>query len=77
MADWMNIQLRNGQKTGAMMWGSPTILGSTCRQWMDTHSRASISGAASPAWCNEMVGWMQRHIGDRVEWMMHGSMMGR
>jgi hypothetical protein len=77
MAEWMDKQLQNGQTTGPAMWGSPTTLGSTCREWINTYSRDSISAAASPGWCNEMVGWMQEHIGNWDDWMMHGNMMGR
>jgi hypothetical protein len=76
MADWMDQQLRNGQMTGPTMWGSATALGSTCREWMDTDSRASISTTASPGWCSEMVSWMKQHIGNWNGWMMHGNMMG-
>lgn len=77
MADWMDQQLRNGQMTGPMMWGSPATMGSTCRQWMDTHSRASISTTASSGWCDEMVSWMEQHIGNWSDWMIHGNMMER
>jgi hypothetical protein len=76
MADWMDQQLRNGKMTGPMMWGSATTMGSTCRQWMDTVSRASISTTPSPGWCNVMVSWMEQHIGNWSDWMMNGNMMG-
>jgi hypothetical protein len=76
MADWMDQQLRNGQMTGPMMWGGATTMGSTCRQWMDTDSRASISSTPSPGWCNQMVSWMEQHIGNWGNWMMNGNMMG-
>jgi hypothetical protein len=76
MADWMDKQLRNGKMTGPMMWGSAPTMGSTCRQWMDTESRASISTTPSPGWCNQMVSWMEQHVGDWGNWMMNGSMMG-
>jgi hypothetical protein len=75
MADWMDQQLRNGRMTGPTMWGSATALGSTCREWMDTGSRASISTSTSPRWCSEMVSWMKQHIGNWNDWMMHGNMM--
>jgi hypothetical protein len=76
MADWMDQQLRNGKMTGPMMWGTATTMGSTCRQWMDTGSRASISTTPSPGWCNQMVSWMEQHVGDWGNWMMNGDMMG-
>jgi hypothetical protein len=76
MAGWMDQQLQNGQMTGPTMWGSPTTLDATCGEWVGTHSRAAISSAVSSSWCNEMVGWMQQHIGNWDDWMMHGNMMG-
>jgi hypothetical protein len=76
MADWMNEQLRGGQMSGPMMWSSSASLGATCRDWMSTESRASVSGTASPAWCDEMVGWMERHVDGWHGWMMTGNMMG-
>jgi hypothetical protein len=75
MVDWMNQQLRNGQMTGPMMWSTATAMGATCRQWMSTSSRITISATASSAWCDEMVGWMEQHIGNWDGWMMNGNMM--
>lgn len=77
MADWMNQRLGNGRMTGSMMWGTAAAMGVTCRQWMGTSSRSTISGTASPAWCDEMVRWMEQHVGDWGNWMMNGNMMGR
>ncbi len=76
MADWMGQQLQNGQMTGPMMWGSATTMDSVCRQWMGTDSRASISTTASPGWCDDMVSWMERHIGNWDDWMMNGNLNG-
>ena len=76
MADWMGQQLQNGQTTGPMMWGSATKMDSVCRQWMGTGSRASISTTASPGWCDDVVGWMEQHIGNWDDWMMNGNMNG-
>jgi hypothetical protein len=76
MADWMNGQLRNGQMTGPMMWGTATTMGATCRQWMNTSARTTISATASSAWCDEMIGWMEQHISNWDGWMMTGNMMG-
>jgi hypothetical protein len=76
MADWMDQQLRNGHMTGPMMWGSATTMDSVCRQWMDTASRASISTTASPGWCDDMVSWMEEHMGNWGDWMTSGTMMG-
>jgi hypothetical protein len=76
MADWMGQQLQNGQMTGPMMWGSATTMDSVCRQWMGTDSRASISTTTSPGWCDDMVSWMERHIGNWDDWMMNGNMNG-
>jgi hypothetical protein len=76
MTDWMTQQLRNGRMTGPMMWGSATAMGDTCRLWMGTDSRSSVSGTASRGWCDEMVGWMRQHIANWDGWMMHGNMMG-
>jgi hypothetical protein len=76
MAAWMNEQLRNGKMTGPMMWGTAAAMGATCRDWLNTESRASISASASSAWCDEMVGWMEQHIGNWDGWMMNGNMMG-
>jgi hypothetical protein len=58
--------------TGAMMWGSGAALQSTCRQW----ATAGASSAGSPSWCDEMIGWMEQHIDNWNNWMMHGGMMG-
>jgi hypothetical protein len=77
MADWMSRQLRNERMTGPMMWGSASAMGATCRQWMGTDSRSTISGSPSPAWCDQMISWMERHIGNWHDWMMNGDMMGR
>jgi len=77
MAAWMSEQLRNGRMTGSMMWGTATAMAATCRQWMGTDSRPTVSGTASPAWCDEMVSWMEQHIGNWHDWMMNGDMMGR
>jgi hypothetical protein len=76
MTHWMTQQLRDGRMTGPMMWGSATAMGGACRLWMDTDSRSSVSGRASPGWCNEMVDWMKQHIANWDDWMMHGNMMG-
>jgi hypothetical protein len=76
MADWMDQQLRNGDMTGPMMWGSATTMGSTCRQWMRTQSGASITTPPSLGWCNNMVNWMEQHINNWDDWMMNGNMMG-
>jgi hypothetical protein len=76
MADWMGQQLQNRQMTGPMMWGSASSMDSVCRQWMNSGSRTSISTTASPGWCNDMVSWMQQHIGNWGDWMMNGNMMG-
>jgi hypothetical protein len=51
-------------------------MGSVCRQWMNTESRASLSTTASPGWCDAMVSQMQQHIGNWGGWMMNGNMMG-
>lgn len=76
MANWMSQQMRNGRMTAPMMWGSTSAMAATCRTWVDTSSRFMISGTASPAWCDEMVGWMEQHIGNWGDWMMSGNMMG-
>jgi hypothetical protein len=76
MADWMTEQLHSGRMTSSMMWGSATTIGATCRKWLGTDSRVSISSSASPSWCDEMVSWMEQHIGNWDRWMMSGHMMG-
>lgn len=77
MTGWMTQQLGHGRMTGPMMWGSAMAMGDTCRVWMGTDSRSSVSAVASPGWCNEMVDWMKQHIANWDDWMMHGNMMGR
>ena len=73
MADWMYDQIRNGTMGPQMMWGSPQAMIGACRQWMtsvpETNATTTTSGAgagAAPAtgWCDQMVGWMSRHMGD-------------
>ena len=64
MADWMGLRLQNGQMTGPMMWASSSSMDTVCRQWMETDSRASISATASPGWCDDMVNWMEQHVGN-------------
>ncbi len=76
MADWMNEQLRDGHMSGPMMWGTAATMGATCRDWLNTEPRTSVSTSASSAWCHEMVGWMEQHIGNWDDWMMNGKMMG-
>ena len=76
MADWMTEQLHSGRMTGSMMWGSATTMGGTCRKWLGTDSRSSIASSAWPSWCDEMVSWMEQHIGNWDGWMMSGHMMG-
>ncbi len=76
LTGWMNEQLQSGRMTGPMMWGTATAIGTTCRQWIGTDSRSSVSATVSPAWCDEMVGWMEHHIENWNDWMMNGSMMG-
>jgi hypothetical protein len=71
MAEWMSQQLRNRRMTGPMMWGRPTAMRATCRQWM-----ATVFGTASAPWCDELVSWMEQHIGNWDSWMMNGNMMG-
>ncbi|HVA06007.1 MAG TPA: hypothetical protein VNG12_04615, partial [Acidimicrobiales bacterium] len=71
MANWMTQQLHAGRMTPTMMWGGATALGDTCRQWMGTDSRSTVTGADSPGWCDQMVAWMEQHIGNWDNWMMH------
>jgi hypothetical protein len=77
IADWMGQQLGSGRMSGSMMWGSPSALGATCRQWMGSGSRTAISGTASPAWCDYMVNLMEQHVGNWDSWMTQGNMMGK
>jgi hypothetical protein len=76
LANWMTEQLRTGRMTASMMWDSPSAFGSTCRHWLATETQSSVSGTTSPEWCDEMVSWMEQHIGNWDDWMMHGTMMG-
>ncbi len=70
----MTLQLTDGQLTGSMMWGSATVLRSTCLQWMTTENSGMAGGSA---WCDQMVSWMSQHVGNWDQWMMSGHMMGQ
>jgi hypothetical protein len=75
MVDWMGQQLSDGRMTAPMMWGSPTDMGTTCRQWMVSRSHVPMSGAAQASWCHHMVSWMEPRFGSWNRSIMNG--MGR
>jgi hypothetical protein len=76
MSDWMTQQLRGARTTGPMMWANATTMRDTCRQWMATGT-AGVSGTNAQTWCDDMVSWMTRHIGNWHRWMTNGHMTGR
>ena len=72
MTAWMFEQGAEHGATGSMMAGSPSRMRETCRQW--ALADPSDAGAAAEAgrWCDEMVAWMQAHMGEHWDdWMMH------
>jgi hypothetical protein len=75
MTDWMRQQLSSGHMTGHVMWSNPSIMGSTCRQWMATGSSATLG--INPQACDQMVTWMIQHVDNWDTWMMSGHMMGQ
>ena len=76
MVGWMNQQLASDGHYGSTMWGTPTALAATCRDWMMTTFAPSLSNG-SAAWCDQMVGWISQHVGNWNSWMMNGDMMGQ
>lgn len=73
MTTWMNNQVSSGQTNGAMMWGDPDRMLTSCRSW-----RATETTSAPSSWCGDMVTWMRQHSnGDWSGSMMNGSMMGQ
>ncbi len=78
MTGWMHQQLANGSMMGSMMWGDADRMRSTCRDWATSTPAPTTAADASSQWCDDMVGWMQQHMGnDWNGWMRNGSMMGR
>jgi hypothetical protein len=73
MTGWMDEQLHSGHMNGPVMWGNPTALGATCRQWMAAGPGSGET--SSSAWCDQMVAWMTQHVGNWDNWMMNGQMM--
>lgn len=69
MTDWMRERLDDHGMGPQMMWGDADDLRATCRRWATT--------TADPDdWCDDMVGWMEEHMGswgDRDS--EHGWMM--
>lgn len=73
MTGWMYDQMASGQMMGPMMWGSPDKMRAACVKAMANYQPA----AGDPAqWCQDMVEWMSKNMGDWNDWMMNPSMMG-
>ena len=82
MTDWMNQRMgpnasgQNGMMSGSMMWQDPASMRATCAQWMGTNPSGVPTGADTTEWCDQMIDWMDQHMGDWDNWMMNGPMMG-
>lgn len=83
MTDWMNQRVgpnasgQTGMITSSMMWQDPASMRATCAQWMGTNPSGVAGGTDTTAWCDQMVDWMDQHMGDWDSWMHNGPMMGR
>jgi hypothetical protein len=77
MVVWMTSKVRGG-RMGSVMWGDPDQMLATCQQWMSSSPRTTGSKPDSSAWCDDMVAWMTRQMGEWDEWdqgwMMNGPM---
>jgi hypothetical protein len=82
MAEWMSEQMAANRMGPQMMWGDPDQMRETCQQWL-TDRPAGVDVDAQQ-WCDDMVDWMDEHMGEWSgrnewgDWMDHGPrMMGR
>lgn len=78
MAGWMNgrmggdSMMGQGQMMGSMMWQNASNMRTTCEQWMADNPDVASPGADTSARCEQMVDWMDQHMGDWNDWMMNG-----
>lgn len=71
MGGWMSRQLAEGHMGESMMWRDRSRMLEACRQWANTVP-GSTTNARS---CDDMVSWMNDHMGaDWDNWTMRGSM---
>lgn len=79
LTDWMDQRMgpnASGQDrmmAGSMMWRDSDSMRATCVQWMGTGPSRVPTGTDSTAWCEQMVGWMDEHMGGWDNWMHDGS----
>jgi hypothetical protein len=82
MADWMadrtgpNASAGSGMMMGPTMWQDPASMQAACEDWMSTNPSGVPVGADAPAWCGQMVDWMDQHMGGWDRWMRDGPMTG-
>lgn len=76
MTGWIYQHLVTGQMTAMAMLGSPDATRESCGRWAAARADAAGTAAGDTRLCDEMVSWMQQHMGEWQTWMF-GPVMGR